>query len=59
MDNQLILFFPSKPVPFIRTDFEKQRGPGATYHLFLSLQNQFRDISLLVVYYLTKLDDVI
>ena len=33
---------------------EKQKGPEASDQLLFRLQNKFRKISLLVMYYLTK-----
>ena len=34
-------------------DYEKPKGPGTSDQLFFTLQNKFRKISLLVMYYLT------
>ena len=38
---------------------KKQKGPGTSDQLIFSLQNKFRKIYLLVMYYLNKFDDVI
>ena len=46
-------------VSFNVQDFQKQKESGTTDHPFLRLRNKFRKIPLLVMYYLTKLDDVI
>ena len=47
------------PVPFNGQGYEKQKKLGASDQLLFRLQNKFRRISLLVMYYLTKFDDVI
>ena len=36
-----------------------KKGPGTSDHSFFRLQNKFRKIPLLVIYYLIKFDDVI
>ena len=51
-------FFLSNPVPFNRQNYQKQRGPGTSDQLLFRLQNKFRKIPLLVMYYLTKFNDV-
>ena len=53
------LFFLSKPVPFSSQNNQKQMGPGTSDQSLYRLQNKFRKISLLVMYYLTNIDDVI
>ena len=55
--KKLTLFFLLNPVPFIRQDYEKQKGAGTSDQSLL--QNKFRKIPLLVMYYLTKLDEVL
>ena len=57
--KKVTLFFLSNPVTFNRKNSQKQRGPGTSDQLLFSLQNKFRKIPLLAMYYLTKLDDVI
>ena len=52
-------FFLSNPVPFNRQNYQKQKGPGTSDQLLFRLQNKFRKIPLLAMYYLTKFDDVI
>ena len=47
------------PVSFNRQNFQKQRGPGTSDQWLFRLQNKFRKISLLVMYYQSKFDDVI
>ena len=57
--KKLTLFFLSNPVPFNGQNYQKQKGPGTSDQSLLRLQTKFRKIPLLVMYYLTKLDDVI
>ena len=52
------LFSLSNPVPFSRQNYQKQKGPGTSDQSLFSLQNKFRKIPFLVIYYLTKFDDV-
>ena len=47
--------FLSNPVPFDRQNYQKQKGPGTSDQWIFRLQNKFRKIPLLVMYYLTKL----
>ena len=49
----------SNPVPFNRQIYQKQKGPGTSDQSLFRLRNKFRKIPLLVMYYLTKFDDVI
>ena len=53
------LFFFPNPVPYNIQSYQKQKGPGIIDQLLLWLRNKLRKIPLLVVYYLTKFDDVI
>ena len=53
------LFFLSNPVPFNRHSHQKQKAPGTSNQLLFRLQNKFKQISLLVIYYVTKFDAVI
>ena len=55
----LSLFFLSNPVPFNTQNYQKQRGPRTSDQLLFRLRKYFRKIPLLVMYYLTKFDDVI
>ena len=55
----LTLFFILNLVPFRGQDYEKQKGSGTSDQSLFGLQNKFRKIPLLVMYYLTKFDDVI
>ena len=48
-----------KPSLLNGQDYETQRGPGSNEHSLFRLQNKFRKILLLVIYYLTKFNDVI
>ena len=51
--------FSFKPIPFNVQSYQKQKGPGTSDQSLFRLQNKFRKIPLLVMYYLTKFDDVI
>ena len=57
--KKVTLFFLLNPVPFNGQNCQKQKGPGTSDQSFFRLQNKFRKIPLLVLYYLTKFDDVI
>ena len=52
-------FFLSNPVPFNRQIYQKQKEPGTSEQSLFGLRNKFRKILLLVIYHLTKFDDVI
>ena len=52
-------FFLSNPVPFNRQNYQKEKRPGSSDQSLFRLQNKFRKTPLLVMYYLTKFDDVI
>ena len=56
--QKLTLFLLSDPVPFNGQNYQKQKGPGTSNQSLFRLQNKFRKIPLLVIYYLTKFDDV-
>ena len=51
-------FFLSNPVPFNRQNHQKQKGPRTSDQSLFGLQNKFSKIPLLVIYYLTKFDDI-
>ena len=53
------LFFLLNPVPFNGQSYQKEKGPETSDQLLFRLPNKFRKIPLLVLYYLTKFDDVI
>ena len=57
--KKVISFFLSNPVSFNRQNYQKQKGPGTSDQSLFRLQNKFRKIPLLVIYYLTKFDDII
>ena len=57
--KKLTLFFLLNPVPFNGQSYQKQKGPETSDQSVFRLQNKFRKIDLLVIYYLTKFDDVI
>ena len=46
-------------VPFNGQSYKNQKEPGTSDQSFLRLQNKFRKILVLVIYYLTMFDDVI
>ena len=54
-----ILFFLPNPVPFNVQSYQKQKGPGTSDESLFRLQEKFRKIISLVIYYMTKFDDVI
>ena len=56
--KKLYYFFLS-PIPFNGQDYEKERGPRTGDQSLFRLQNKFRKIPLLVMYYLIKFDHVI
>ena len=53
------LFFLPNPVPFNGQTYQKEKGPETSDQSLFWLPNKFRKIPLLVLYYLTKFDDVI
>ena len=53
------MFFLFNPVPFNEQEYEKLKGPGTSEQLLFQLKNKFGKIVLLLMYYLTKFDDVI
>ena len=56
--KKLILFFLLNPVPFNGQSYLKEKGPGTRDQSLFRLQNEFRKIPLLGIYYLTKFDDI-
>ena len=52
-------FFLPNPIPFNRQNYRKQKRTGTSDQPLFRLRNKFRKIPLLVMYYLTKFDDVI
>ena len=56
--KMLTLFFLLKPVPFNGQSYLKEKGPRTSDQSLFKLQNKFKKIPLLVLYYLTKFDDV-
>ena len=59
LSKTLKKLFLLNPVPFNGQSYQKQKGPGTSDQSLFRLQNKFRKIPLLVMYYLTKFDDVI
>ena len=53
------LFFLPNPVLFNGQSYQKQKGSETSDQSLYRLWNKFRKILLLVIYYLTKFDDVI
>ena len=56
--SQLLFFLPN-PVPVNVQSYRKQKEPGTSDLSFFRLRNKFRKNPLLVIYYMTKFDDVI
>ena len=52
-------FFLSDVDVFNGQSYQKQKEPGTSDQSLFRLRNKFRKIPLLVIYYLTKFDDVI
>ena len=52
------VFFLSNPVPFNGQDYGKQKGPGTRDQLLVILQNRFRKIPLLIMYYSTECNHI-
>ena len=57
--KKLTLLFLSSPIPLKVQSYQKQKGPGTSYQWLFKLQQKFKKIPLLVIYYLTKFVDVI
>ena len=57
--KKLISLFLSNPVLFNVQSYLKQKGPGTSDQSLFRFQNEFRKIPLLVIYYLTKFDNII
>ena len=53
------IFCLPNPAPFNGQNYQKQKGSGTSDQSLFRLQNKFRKIPLLDIYYLTKFDDVI
>ena len=51
-------FFLWNLVPFNRQNYQKQKGHGTSDQSLFRLRKKLRKIPSLVMYYLTKLDDV-
>ena len=57
--RNLTLCILSNPVPFNGQSYQKQYGPGTSDQSLFRLENKFRKIPLLVIYYLTKFNDTV
>ena len=57
--KKVTFFFLSNPVPFNTQNYQNQKGPGTSDQSLFRLQNKFRKIPLLVMFYQNKFDDVI
>ena len=55
--KKLTLFFFSNPAFFNGQSYQNQKARGASNQSLFRLQNKFRKIPLLVIYYLTRFDD--
>ena len=51
--------FSFEPSPFHRQNYQEQKEPGISDQWLFRLRNKVRKIALLVMYYLTKFDDVV
>ena len=56
--KKLTLLFLSKPDPLNVQNYQKQKRPGTSDQSLFRLQSKLRKVSLLVMYYLTKFNDV-
>ena len=56
--KKVISFFLLKPVPFNRQYYQKQKWPGTSDQSLFRLPSKLRKIPVLVMYYLTRFDDV-
>ena len=56
--KRLTLFFLSNPVPINGQSYQKQKGSGTSDQSLFGSRNMSRKISLFIIYYLTKFDDV-
>ena len=56
--KKLTSFFLSNPVFLNGQNYQKQKGSGTSDQSLFRLQSKFKNISLLVLYYLIKFDDV-
>ena len=57
--KKLTLFFLSNLIPFNGQSCQKQKGPETSDQSLIRLENKFKKIPLLVIYYLIKFDDTI
>ena len=57
--NKLALFYLLNPVPFNGRSYQKQKGSETSDQSLFSLQNKLKNMPLLVMYHLTKFDDII
>ena len=57
--KKVYFIFFLNPAPFNGQSYQKQKGSGTSDQSLFRLQNKFRKIPLLVMYYLTKFDGVI
>ena len=56
--KKLTLLFLSNPVAFNGQSYQKQKEPGTSDQSLFRLQNKFRKMSVLVINYLTKFDEI-
>ena len=57
--KKLAFLFLSDLVLFKRQDYRKQKGRGTSDQSLFRLQNKFRKIPILVMYYVTKFDKAV
>ena len=57
--KKITSFFPLHLVSFNRQNYQEQKKPGTSDQSLFMLRKKFRKITLLVIYNLTKFDNVI
>ena len=56
--KKLTLFFLSNPVFFNGQNYQKQKGSGTSDQSLIRLENNFKNITLFIIYYLTNFNGV-
>ena len=56
--KKLTLFFLLSPVFFNGQNYQKQKGSGTSDQSLIRLENNFKNIPLFIIYYLTKFSGV-
>ena len=58
LEKLTLFFFRTQPLLMDKV-IKSKKGPGTSDQSLSRLQNKFRKITLLVIYYLTKFDDIL